>query len=387
MPRNSSVVAPSAGRSRRLGMLSTFPPRRCGLATFAAALAGELAGLGEQVVPVAVNDGRNPPPLGWHQLLNGDRSSVVEAAATLSRCDVVIIQHEYGLYGGLDGEEILDVLELLEAPTVIVFHSVPVEPTSHQRQVLTAVADRATRAVVMTEAARTRLLGIYQVDAHKVAVVPHGASTPSGSVQPALGADRPQLLTWGLLGPGKGIEHMIRAMDLVARVHPEAQYTVAGATHPNVLERDGDAYRQSLVGLAQTLGLAQRVHFDDTYRSVPTLMRFVQTAAVVILPYDSRDQVTSGVLVDAVAAGRPVVATAFPHAVELLSAGAGIVVPHADPAALAEAVGTILSDPSLWGAMSSKARHMAPTFSWTAVASSYVALCDEVAADDVVAVT
>ena len=170
-------------------------------------------------------------------------------------------------------------------------------------------------------------------------LIPHGAATPGA--EPAGGDRRPTadphgLLTWGLLGPGKGIEWAIDALSMLSDLRPAPEYVIAGATHPKVRERHGEAYRDMLVDRAATAGVAGHVVFDDTYRDLESLTELIQSADLVVLPYDSRDQVTSGVLVDAVAAGRPVVSTAFPHAVELLASGAGIVVPQRDPEALAD---------------------------------------------------
>jgi glycosyltransferase involved in cell wall biosynthesis len=155
------------------------------------------------------------------------------------------------------------------------------------------------------------------------------------------------------------------------------RYTIAGVTHPKVFAARGDEYRRSLMDQCSALGIAESVTFDDTYRNVAQLTRFVSTATAVILPYDSRDQVTSGVLVDAIAAGRPVIATAFPHAVELLGSGAGIVVPHADPQALADAIRLILTEAAAAESMAAEARRLAPSFSWSTVAAQYVSMTDD----------
>jgi glycosyltransferase involved in cell wall biosynthesis len=153
-----------------------------------------------------------------------------------------------------------------------------------------------------------------------------------------------------------------------------------------VFARDGEQYRQSLIRQAWASGVAGSITFDDTYRDLDQLARLVASASVVVLPYDSRDQVTSGVLVDAIAAGRPVIATAFPHAVELLSSGAGIVVPHGDPAALAAAIASVVDDPALLESMTLRARELAPSLTWRSVAAQYRELCDAVTCADVAAV-
>jgi glycosyltransferase involved in cell wall biosynthesis len=381
VPALMPFSAATSSTNRRIGLLSTYPPKQCGLATFAAALEKELTRAGHRIDVVRIDDGDDLPARGLSvvaELVNGDAASVRNVAAVLSRCDVAIIQHEYGIYGGPDGDEVIDLLTALEAPAIVVLHTVPVHPTVHQRSVLESVCDLAQRVVVMADMARTRLTSLYRVDASKVVMIPHGASTPAVDPHASdrVGRTRPQLLTWGLLGPGKGIEHTIHALALLRDVVPAPRYTIAGVTHPKVFASQGDQYRRSLVQRCAKLGVAASVTFDDTYRNVAQLTRFVASATAVVLPYDSRDQVTSGVLVDALAAGRPVIATAFPHAVELLGSGAGIVVPHADPLALADAIRLTLTDDDAITSMAAEARRIAPSFTWTAVAAQYVQLTD-----------
>jgi glycosyltransferase involved in cell wall biosynthesis len=369
--------------SQRIGLLSTYPPKICGLATFAAALERELVSAGHRVDVVRVDDGdddfANGEPVAA-TLVNGNPASIISAAAVLSRCDVVLIQHEYGIYGGADGEEVIDLIQALEVPAIVVFHTVPLNPTPHQKSLLVAITDLAARVVVMTQAARDRLTLSYPIDRSKVVIISHGAMAPTREQRREIDRidhARPQLLTWGLLGPGKGIEHVIDALALLGDLRPRPRYTVAGVTHPKVLARHGDKYRHSLMQRATDAGVGDLVTFDDTYRDVAQLTRFVASASAVVLPYDSRDQVTSGVLVDAIAAGRPVIATAFPHAVELLRSGAGIVVPHANPVALAAAIRSIVSEKYVLAAMAFEARRLAPSLSWSAVAAKYARLTGE----------
>jgi polysaccharide biosynthesis protein PslF len=373
-PHRSSTPA-----ARRIGMLSTYPPKLCGLATFAAALEGGLRRAGNSVSVVRIDDGDDigeAMPSVVATLVNGQPASVHNAAAELSRCDVAIIQHEYGIFGGPDGGEVIDLLDAVEVPVIVVLHTVPLHPTRNQRDVLAAVCERATAVVVMSQAASDRLIDLYPVDERNITTIAHGAATPGPDQLDITRVDEraPQLLTWGLLGPGKGIEHCIDAVALLGDLRPH--YTIAGVTHPKVFARDGDGYRQSLINRADDAGVADSVVFDDTYRDVGQLTRFVASATVVVLPYDSRDQVTSGVLVDAVAAGRPVISTAFPHAVEMLGTGAGIVVPHADPAALADALRAVLTSPALLESMAMRARDLAPSLSWSSVAREYADLAE-----------
>ncbi|HTW07690.1 MAG TPA: glycosyltransferase [Acidimicrobiales bacterium] len=368
----------SRRRARIYGILSTYPPTPCGLATFSAALARGLEANGAGVGIVRVADGLttlDPRVLG--EMDNGVPTSLAEASAVLSGCDVAIVQHDYGLYGGTDGDEVLDVLADLTVPSIVVAHTVLTEPTDHQRKVLEAVVEAANAVVVMAQTARRRLCDGYDVDRSKVTTVHHGAATPGpGYAQD--GSGRPMLLTWGLLGPGKGIEWAIDAMAGLEDMVPRPRYVVAGRTHPKVLSSEGEAYRRMLVARARDRGVAASVTFDSAYRDLGSLTRLVQGASVVVLPYDSHEQVTSGVLVDALAAGRPVVATAFPHAVELLASGAGIVVPQGDASALARALRRVISEPGLAASMEHEAARLAPAFAWPAVASQYIGLADRI---------
>lgn len=373
----------STARRSRIGLVSTYPPTICGLATFAAALVDQFVLAGHKVDVVCLDDGANHATIGGPVVarhVNNAPNAVRRTASVLQRCDVVVLQHEFGIYGGPDGDEVLPLLDAISAPVVVVVHTVPLVPTPHQREVLVAVCERADRVVVMTDTARDRLLSLYPVDGSIVTTIPHGAASPAPRVVGTIGevsAMGPDLLTWGLLGPGKGIEHVIDALALLAGEGLRPRYTVSGVTHPNVLAHFGDEYRHSLMQQAHRQGVAGSVTFDATYRSVPALTAFVASAKVVVLPYDSRDQVTSGVLVDAIAAGRPVIATAFPHAVELLSSGAGIVVPHGDVTALADAIRTVFREPAVRDAMAAEAQRLAPTLLWSRVAERYLELCDE----------
>ena len=362
-------------QTRTYAMVSTYPPTQCGIATFAAALSGGLYEYGDDVGIVRVGaDGEAPAKIVIAELNGQDQLEMIDAMDALNRADVVIVQHEYGIYDGPDGDSIVEVLEGIDRPTIVVAHTVLEHPTPHQRSVLEAVVRAADAVVVMTEAGRVRLCTSFDVDARKISVIPHGAAV-SDALRLEDSKERPRLLTWGLLGPGKGIEWAIDALAMVDDIRPRPLYIVAGKTHPKVKEYEGDVYRDMLMQRAKDLRVD--VVFDDKYRTVPALSQLISESTMVILPYDSPDQVTSGVLVDAIAAGRPVIATAFPHAVELLSSGAGIVVPRRDPEALADAIRTALTTPGLVRAMASEARRLAPELAWPAIAARYAALGEE----------
>lgn len=360
--------------NRKYAIVSTFPPTPCGIATFAAALSGGLIEHGQDVGVVRVGEPRDAASdLVEARFNDADGTLSSDARTQLGQADVVVVQHEYGIFPGRDGESIVPALEAIDRPTIVVAHTVLERPTPHQRSVLEAVVRSADAVVVMTQAGRTRLCSGYDVDPTKVSVIPHGAAVSSAG---GPGPDRkhPTLLTWGLLGPGKGIEWAIDALALVKDLRPSTVYRIAGDTHPKVAELEGEAYRNMLARRALDRGVSAQVQFDAGYRGLDDLAQMIARSSIVVLPYDSPDQVTSGVLVDAIAAGRPVIATAFPHAIELLAGGAGIVVPRRDPMALAAAMRTILTSPRLAESMSAEARRLAPSLAWSSVAGRYAAL-------------
>ncbi len=258
MRSQNPFVQVSDAPARSFGMLTSFPPTACGIATFSAALSAGLVANGgtvdvvrcgvapdmEDAMVVATLDGGNP----------GDPGAAIDA---LNDTDVAIVQHEYGIYDGLDGDAVLSVMAGVLVPTIVVAHTVIGDPTANQRAVLEQVCDLADGVVVMTTTARTRLIDGFDVDASKVRVIPHGAATPLTA--PLLAAERPpghtsRLLTWGLLGPGKGIEWAIDAVAGLSDLRPRPTYVIAGATHPKVLAHAGESYRGMLVERSRNAG-------------------------------------------------------------------------------------------------------------------------------------
>lgn len=370
----------------RFGFVSTFPPTRCGLATFTAALAGALSrSPDDESVIVRVDDGvpAGPSVPGIRlriaaTLSPGDPESRRTAAQALNGCDVVIVQHEFGIYGGPDGAEIIDLLDLIRRPVITVMHTILSAPREHQRHVTTAVLDRSDTVVAMTESGAQLLLDEFGVSHARLRVIPHGVDEWSTAI-PVDAPHRPTVLTWGLLGPGKGIEWGIRAIAVMRRtgIVPIPLYRIIGQTHPKVVVEHGEQYRRSLWALADELGVGDLVEIDARYRTQNELALEVAAADAVLLPYDSREQTTSGVLVEAVAAGRPVIATRFPHAVELLSDGAGLLVAHQSPEQIAAAIGAALRAPARTRTAAPRTPGDALANGWTSVAQQYRALTDD----------
>jgi glycosyltransferase involved in cell wall biosynthesis len=335
----------------RFGVMGTRTSPPCGLARFTAGLADALSVDGSSVRWV----GDGPPPYG--------------------DLDAVILQHD----DDMTGEDVTDIVEGLRVPTIVVVHVIPKEPTSQQRSELEAITAAAHHVVVLSEAARRRLYLTYAVDRRKVTTIPHGATLPT--IPRVKRPSRPVILTFGLLRPGKGVERVIEAMPLLRDAPGRPRYVVAGPMDPRISLTEADAYRNGRIDQARNAGVADSVSFDSRYFVRSALCELIQQASVIVLPFDSAELVSSGVLVDAFANGRPIVATAFPHAVELLGTGAGLVVAHDDPTALAAALRQILTQPRLAGSMAAEVRGRAAEVGWPVVAAAYLALARRLIAE------
>jgi glycosyltransferase involved in cell wall biosynthesis len=371
------------GRAFSVGILSTYPSAQGSVATFAASLADAFVSAAPQMSVHIVRLLSAQPPLPYqddvleppHRVETGSP----EAAAELNKFDVVIVPHEYGIHSHADAEQLLDLIELLRVPVVLVVRTIPAEPTAHQRHVLEILAMSADAVVAMSQSAHRRLLDEYRVEPHRLAIIPQGAATSDTVAGATWRTGRPTVLTWGLLAPGKGIEWGIDALAAMNLLRPRPRYVVIGRTHPEVAPEEGAKYREFLAQRAVDRGVAHLVEFEPAFASPQRLGELLRQADVVLLPYDSRDQVTSGVLTQALAAKLPVVSTRFPHAQELLGDGrGGILVPHEDPAAIAKALTRIIVEPGVAAAMSVHNAVFASLMSWPTVADSYRLLLDTV---------
>ena len=289
------------------------------------------------------------------------------------------MQHEYGIYGGTDGDGVGGHHRRATIPSIVDRPHGPqrADPASKRSVLGDDRGDGRSRGgdVGGSQATPVSWLRRRSQKSHH-----HRARCDRPEVYPGDAFGQTDSVDLGSAGAGKGIERVIEAMGSLRQLHGPPRYLIAGRTHPKVLAADGEAYRDARAEQARRTGVADSVCFDASYRDVSSLTALIRSSAVVVLPYDSTDQVTSGVLVDALASGRPVVATAFPHAVELLGSGAGIVVDHDDPDALASALRRVLTDPRLAGSMAAEARRLAPTMAWPVVANAYLVLAQRILA-------
>lgn len=371
---------PPTGHNIEVGLVSTFPPTRCGIARFTNSLIEGMTladeGLDFDVVRIvneSILDGGCRLPV----TMEYDPSSPVgvkAAAGHLNRRDVALINHEFGIFGPEDGSSVLDLVGLLEVPSITVLHTVVPDPTPTQRSIVQALA-RSTHPVVLCEAARDILADSYDVASEDVEVIPHGASWGPQSVNHP---PRRRLITWGLLGPGKNIEQAIAAVADLDDLDPPIEYQVVGRLHPGIVRSHGYRYRRELSRLVHDLGLEDRIEFVDRYVDDADLLGMVRNADLVVVPYGNSDQVSSGVITEAIGAGRPVVSTRFPYSEEMLGSGAGAVVDH-DPSSLADGIRSLLTDSVAYRRAALAASQRSRDLSWRSVGHRYARLIHQLA--------
>lgn len=367
----------------RVAFIGNSLPRRCGIATFTTDLQTALAatsGIAETTV-VAMNDHGHRydyPATVSIQVNDGNLDDYARAATQLNAggFDVVSLQHEFGIFGGDAGRHILSLLTRLTMPVVTTLHTVLAEPTPTQRAVLNRIVEVSTRVIVMAEKARDLLRTVYRVPPEKIEVIAHGipdfAFVESAIAKAKLGySGRSVILTFGLLSPNKGIEVMIDAMPAILRGRADAVYVVLGATHPNLVRTEGEAYRESLVARAESLGIADSVIFLNQFVDQPTLLEFISMCDVYVTPYLNEAQMTSGTLAYSFGLGKPVVSTPYWHAVELLADGRGSLVPFHDSDAIGAEIANLLTDDARREAMRRRAYESSRSSTWARVSERY----------------
>jgi glycosyltransferase involved in cell wall biosynthesis len=364
--------------------VGTYPPRRCGIATFTRDLAGATGD--HEIVALHPPDGPDLYPIEVRHRIRRDVSAdYFRVARLLNRSDarVVSIQHEYGIWGGEDGESVLDFVSALTKPVVSTLHTVPHSPSPGQRRVLLGLIHASAATVVMSRSSANLLRRVYGVPSTVIDVVPHGvphlALVAPDSVKPKLGmAAAPMILSFGLIGPGKGYESVIEAMPAVVEADPAAYYVILGATHPELLRREGEAYRTKLMNLAAALGVAEHVLFVDRFVTRSELATWLTAADIFVTPYPNPDQIVSGTLAYAMSAGKACVSTPYAYAVEMLEGGRGMVVASGSPEALAVPLTQLVRDRNLREQYGRRAYEFSRTMIWPEVGATYQKIFDRV---------
>ena len=372
----------------RIGICSTYAPRACGLATFAADLENSLrltANAGDVSIVAIVDseyvteEPRNPVIA---EIAEADAHSYVAAAHRANAmCDVVIVQHEFGIFGGADGALVLEFLRALTVPSILTLHTVLSTFSPRQGALLRSACNLANVVTVFTPTARDLLVRQSIVDESKIRIVPHGAPSalflaePDGARSRLDLADRFVISTFGLVSPGKGLELAIEAMRDVADAVP-ADLVIAGRTHPGERRRNGEQYRDSLVALVERLGLGDHVRFIDSFLPVDAIADVLAASDVFVTPYINAEQIVSGALTFAVASGCPVVSTAYLYARDLLASGAGSVVESRNPRTFAKAILAYATDDVFRSRARSEASRIGAGMHWTAVGQQMADLAD-----------
>lgn len=375
---------PASRRTTRLALIGTYLPRKCGIATFTADVVEQL-GIHHPEITCevhALDGGRGEDyPFGVCSIPSDSREDYAAAvrAINASQPDVVWLQHEFGIFGGPDGEMVCDLVNGIAAPLIVTFHTVLGSPTENQQRIIEHLVSRASRIMVMSRHGHDLLVGSYRAPRGRVVVIPHGApDRPFGRAaarKHGLGLDRQNvLMTFGLLGPGKGLEHAIGALPAIVARHPDTLYRIVGATHPNLIAREGEAYRDKLVALADRLGVADHIAWENRFLDTEELLDQLEACDIYLTPYPNLQQATSGTLSYAVALGKAVVSTPYVHARELLAEQAGVLVEAGSKEAIAQAVNLLLDDRALLSAIQQRAYAVGRKTIWPRFASASAAL-------------
>lgn len=375
----------AAPRIQNVAFIGGHIPRQCGIATFTGDLREAVACAYPQAAcrVVATTDDKQSygyPECVCYEVQQEDRAAYRQAAdfLNLRGVEVLSVQHEFGIYGGVSGVYLLDLLRRVRMPVVTTLHTVLVEPSDEQRHVMTEMNRLSDRFVVMAEHGREILADVYGIPEVKVDVIPHGVIDvpfldPEFNKEQFDVLGRTVLLTFGLLSPNKGLEHAIRALPGIVAEHPDIVYVIAGVTHPHLRARDGEAYREMLQALAVELGVEDYVKFKNCFMDQDELTALIEASDIYITPYLNPAQITSGALSYAFGAGKAIVSTPYWHAEELLADERGLLVPFADSGAITHAVNRYLTDPCLMTAVRKRAYEMGRAMTWPHSARAYMA--------------
>jgi glycosyltransferase involved in cell wall biosynthesis len=371
---------------RRIAFIGNSLPRRCGIATFTThlqqAVAASYPALETSIVAMTDHGQVYDYPAAVALQIEADDIDAYARASNFlnaGRFDTVCLQHEFGIFGGEVGAHILVLLSGLTMPVVTTLHTVLADPTAVQRAVLMGVVEASSKIVVMAGKARELLRSVYHVPDDKIEVIPHGipdvAFVAPDAAKTRLGfGGKPVILTFGLLSPNKGIEVMIDAMPSILQRRPDAVYVVLGASHPNLVREQGEAYRESLTARVRELGVEDHVVFLDQFVDQTTLLEFISMCDIYVTPYLNEAQMTSGTLAYSFGLGKPVVSTPYWHARELLADGRGVLVPFGNATAIGNEIAALLTDDPRRQAMCERAYAVSRTMTWERTAERYISV-------------
>ena len=367
-----------------IAFLSTYPPRECGLATFTQDLFMELKKrpTTEQcrIVAVSIENLQYGDEV-MLELNQNDKESYLQTANKLnsSEIDLLVVEHEYGIYGGLRGEYLLELVDNLKIPFITTLHTVLPEPDEMQHYILNTLAQKGEKIITMANNTIDILKNSYCISLAKIAVINHGVPAIPMESREELKADvgldkRFIISTFGLLGPGKGLEYGIEAIAKVVQKHKEVLYYILGRTHPAIINESGEDYRKSLEKMVAELGISDNVIFVNKYLSKEEIVRYLKLSDVYLTPYLNKDQAVSGTLAYAAGYGRVIVSTPYGYAKEMLSGGRGLLAEFRSSESIANCIEYVLEHPSEKLEMERKTLEIGKTMMWENVAKQYEAL-------------
>ncbi|MGN7764062.1 glycosyltransferase family 4 protein [Paenibacillus sp. 22594] len=377
--------------SRNIVFLSTSLPRECGIATFTQDLLDQFSKLQgwnkPKIIAMNNNETYRYNDQVMREINQNTLSDYIDAAEAInqSNTDLLVIQHEFGIYGGESGEYLLKFIEKLHVPYVAIFHTVLTNPTPKQHEIITRIAELSVKVVTMAQSTVQDLISVYHIDAAKIAFIHHGvpfvetASRADLKVQYNFG-DRKILSTFGFLSPGKGIEYAIEAMSGVVKQHPDALYIIWGKTHPVVKLEIGEVYREKLTNLVHELGLTNNVLFVDKLLTQEEVIQSLVMSDIYMTPYLGKEQAVSGTLAYGIGYGRVIVSTPYRYAKEMLAGGRGLLADFRDSASLETCILELLDDPAKVKEMESRTLELGRTMMWSEVAKTYAAIFQDIIA-------
>ena len=365
----------------KIAFLSTYPPRECGLATFTQDLITAFDGSGEidtKVIAVTNLENYAYDSKVIAKIAQHEQADYIKAAKELndSDIDLLVIEHEYGIYGGEHGEYILDLINNLEIPVVTTLHTILSKPDLKQQSIINALGKKSEKVITMARNTKPLLKSIYGIDPEKIEMIHHGVPKKPFQTRESLKAkygysDRQIISTFGLIGPSKGIEHGIEAISKVAKDHKDVRYLILGQTHP-ALKEEGIAYRNKLEELVESLDLKDNVEFINKYLSKDEIIEYLQLSDVYMTPYLGKDQAVSGTMAYAVGYGKAIVSTPYMYAKEMLSGGRGFLAEFSNPDSLAESIKNIIKNPNIKSRMERDTMKLGRTMYWDKVAQCYI---------------
>jgi len=362
--------------------LGTYPPKQCGIATFSMDLRNSLTIHGNDVKVMAVSEKRNKyiyPEEVVCELEQHCKHDYIKAASFINASrdiDLVIIQHEYGIYGGQDGEYIMDLVGLLLKPYVLITHTVLPRPTRRCKNILNYLASRASGIVCMTKKSGGLMIDLYEAPSELIYLIAHGVpefkKEDAGVLKKRHGLQEREIIsTFGLIGPGKGLELGIEAAARIAPAHPEILYLILGRTHPMLVEKEGERYRHMLEDMVKDRKLEANVQFVNKYLSNEELGEYLYMTDIYLSPYPNKDQAVSGTMAFAIGCGRAIVSTPYSYALDALADGRGLIAKKAKADDLAALIESILLDPVLKSELQTKSLNLGRNWTWPNVGLQY----------------